>query len=256
MIGVSGCGGSLASTSAPQSSASGGNGSGNGSGIAGNTTVSDNIQQLSGWLTCGDCGNTGAQGATATYSMTQGIALPSESGSSAEFSIGGPYAYSNAYWYYRHPAPSAAMSALTYEFDLYVPAASANAPQAIEFECQQRLDGYIYNFAWQADYVGNQWRVFNYTDKQWEEVGIPLQRFAPNSWHHLLAEYHNDGSTHTTFHDALTVDGVRYPVNISHPATPTSTAGGDFTNAFQLDLDAAPTAYSVYVDKMQVTQVD
>lgn len=221
-----------------------------------NATVVDNIQQLPGWLTCGNCGNTGAQGATANYQMTLGIASPSESGSSAEFSIGGSYAYSNAYWYYRHQPPSAALSSLIYEFDLYVPAGSQNAPQAIEFECQQRLDGYVYNFAWQADYVSAHWRVFNYTAKQWEEAGIGLQQFAPGSWHHIVAEYHNDATAHTTYHDALTVDGVRHPVNITHPATPTTDASGEFTNAFQLDLNGVPTAYSVYVDKMKVTEAN
>jgi hypothetical protein len=218
--------------------------------------VLDNIQQLSGWLTCGNCGNTGAAGATATYSMTQGITSPSESGSSAEFSISGPYAYSNAYWYYRHQAPNAAMSSLVYQFDLYLPSASGNAPQAIEFECQQQLNGYVYNFAWQADYASNSWRVFNYTAKKWEDSGIPLQRFAPDTWHHIIAEYHNDGSAHVTYHDALTVDGARHPVNITHQATPTSSAGAGFTNAFQLDLNGTPVSYSVYVDKMRVTQVD
>ena len=224
--------------------------------VGGNTTLFDNIQQASGWLTCGNCGNTGAAGATATYSMIQGITSPSESGSSAEFSIGGQYAYANGYWYYRHPPRSTAMSSLVYQFDLYIPAGSENAPQAIEFECQQRLNGYIYNFAWQADYASNQWRVFNYTARKWEDAGIPLQRFAPNSWHHIVAEYHNDGAAHVTYHDALTVDGARYPVSISHSAAPTGTAGGDFTNAFQLDLNGTPVPYSVYVDKMRVTQVD
>ena len=221
-----------------------------------NATVFNNIQQQSGWQTCGDCGNTGAQGATATYQMNLDIASPSESGDSAQFSIGGTYAYSNAYWYYRHPAPTAAMSSLTYEFDVYIPSGSDNAPQAIEFECQQELGGYVYNFAWQADYVTDQWRVFNYTSKQWEDSGIALTRFTPDSWHHIIAQYHNDATTHTTYHDALTVDGTRYPVNISHPATPTSNTGGDFTNAFQLDLNGIPTAYSVYVDKMEVTEVN
>jgi hypothetical protein len=220
-----------------------------------NSTVFDNIQQWAGWLTCGNCGNTGATGATATYQMTQGITAPAESGDSAEFWIGGNYAYSNAYWYYAHPPRSSGMSSLVYEFDLYVPAAAASAPQAIEFECQQRLSGYTYNFAWQADYVSDHWRVFNYTAKQWESSGIVLQRFAPDTWHHIIAEYHNDAVAHVTYHDALTVDGVRYVVNLTHPATPTS-AADQFTNAFQLDLNSTPVAYSVYVDKMRVTQVD
>lgn len=217
-----------------------------------NTTFLNEIQQWTGWQTCGACGNTGGGGAVATYSMIRGIGFPSLSGSSAEFTIGGTYPYADAYWYYRHSALSKAFKTLRYEFDLYVPSGSQNAPQAIEFECQERLNGYVYNFAWQALYAGNQWRVFNYTLKRWESSGIPLTRFTPGTWHHIVAEYHNDPATHTTYHDALTIDGVRYPLSIKHAATPT-TAGNEFTNAFQLDLNSVPTPYKVYVDNMKIT---
>lgn len=217
-----------------------------------NTTVLKEIQQWTGWQTCGACGNTGGGGALATYSMIRGIGYPTLSGSSAEFKIGGTYPYADAYWYYRHSALSKAFKTLRYEFDLYVPSGLQNAPQAIEFECQERLNGYIYNFAWQALYPGNQWRIFNYTLKRWESSGISLTRFAAGEWHHIIAEFHNDPVTHSTYHDALTVDGVRHPLSIKHAATPT-TAGNEFTNGFQLDLNGTPTPYKVYVDNMKIT---
>ncbi|MBV9610227.1 MAG: hypothetical protein JO187_11775, partial [Acidobacteria bacterium] len=65
--------------------------------------------------------------------------------------------------------------------------------------------------------------------------------------------YHNDATTMKTYHDALTVDGVRYPLSIAHDATNSGNMTNEFTNAFQLDLNGAPTAYSVYVDNMKVT---
>jgi hypothetical protein len=185
--------------------------------------------------------------------MTRGITTPSLSGSSAEFSIGGNYPYANAYWYYRHAPRDTQINSLRYEFDLFLPAGSENAPQAIEFECQQRLNGYVYNFAWQAEYPSDRWRVFNYTAKAWESAGISLQRFTPNTWHHIVAEYHNDATSQKTYHDALTVDGVRYPLNIVHDATPSGNQTNEFTNAFQLDLNGTPVPYSVYVDNMKVT---
>jgi Bacterial Ig domain len=216
------------------------------------TGVFNEVQQWTGWQTCGACGNTGGGGALATYSMIRGISYPTLSGSSAEFTIGGNFPYADAYWYYRHDPLSKPLKSLRYEFDLYIPSGLQSAPQAIEFECQERLNGYIYNFGWQADYPANQWRVFNYTLKRWEYSGIPFQHFSPGTWHHIVAEYHNDAVTHTTYHDALTVDGVRYPLSIKHAATSTS-AGNEFTNAFQLDLNGVPTAYKVYVDNMKIT---
>src|SRR5579859_2169958 len=110
------------------------------------------------------------------------------------------------------------ITALTYEFDIYIPAGMENLPQAIEFECQQVLNGWVYNFSWQALYPGNQWRIFDYGLKQWDATGIAFTRFTPGTWHHIVAEYHNDTVAHTVLHDALTVDGVRMPVNITHNA--------------------------------------
>ena len=221
-----------------------------------NAIVFDEVQQMTGWQTCGACGNIGGTGTAPTYSMVRGITLPALSGSSAQFNIGGGTRYANAYWFLEHPAMSTGISSLRYEFDIYIPAGLENAPQAIEFECQQRLNGFLYNFAWQAAYAdGNQWRVFNYNTKLWENAGVPVQRFSPNTWHHVVAEYHNNSATHTTYHDALTIDGVRFPLSIAHPATPAA-AGNEFTNGFQLDLNVVPTAFQVFVDNMKVTIVN
>lgn len=215
-------------------------------------TVFNRIEEQSEWQTCGNCGNSGATGATASYNMTRGISSPSQDGSSAQFWIGGPYAYKNAYWYIQQPSsPSTPMQYLKYEFDLYVPSNYASAPQAIEFECQAKANGYVYNYAWQADYAKKQWRIFNYVTRAWEATSVPFARFSGDTWHHVIAEYHAEGSS--VVHDALTIDGVRYAVGIKHAAKYVGTSGHYLTNAFQLDLNGSPTAYKVYVDGMKVS---
>jgi len=214
--------------------------------------VIDNIEDANQWLTCGACGNDGGGGAVANYSVKVGMPFPSEDGSSARFSIAASVPYTNAYFYQEHNPIHSQINFLQYEFDVYVPAGSEDAPQAIEFECQQALNGWVYNFAWQADYASNMWRVFDYGSKLWESVNLPLQRFAPGTWHHIVAEYHNDPGSHTVFHDALTVDGVRTPINVRHNAVLTG-QGDEFTNAFQIDSNNVPQAYSVFVDRMRVT---
>jgi hypothetical protein len=184
--------------------------------------------------------------------MTRGNTSPSEDGSSAEFSISGG-AYTNGYWYIgQHPAPSGGLQYLAYQFDIYIPSGYQNAPQAIEFECQQGLNGWTYNFAWQAEYTANVWRVFNYALRKWEATSIALTRFTPGTWHHILAEYHTDPVKHLVYHDALTVDGVRHQVNLVHSAK-SSGQSSYLNNAFQLDLNGSGTPYHVYVDKMSVS---
>jgi hypothetical protein len=215
------------------------------------STVITHVEE-SPWLTCGACGNNGATGPVAAYSDTLGIASPSEDGSATQFSIAASVPFTNGYFYQQRTPITAPMTALTYSFDLYIPVGSENLPQAIEFECQQILGGYVYNFSWQALYTGNTWRIFDYGLKRWDATGIPLTRFTPGTWHHIVAEYHNDTTAHTVIHDALTVDGVRTPVNITHNAF---FAGGNnqFTNAFQLDSNSTAAPYSVYVDQMSIT---
>jgi hypothetical protein len=215
-------------------------------------TVIDRIEEAP-WLTCGNCGNNGATGPTAAYSNTLGIADPSEDGSSTQFSIAASVPFTNGYFYQKHTPVTTPITALTYEFDLYIPQGSENLPQAIEFECQQILDGWVYNFSWQALYPGNTWRIFDYGLKRWDASGIPLTRFTPGAWHHIMTEYHNDTVAHTVLHDAITVDGVRTPVNITHNAFFSGATNNQFTNAVQLDSNSTAAPYSIYVDKMKIT---
>jgi hypothetical protein len=209
------------------------------------------IEEQTGWQTCGACGNTGGTGTVAQYLMTRGITTPSLDGSSSRYSIGGTYTpYKNGYWWIEHPAPSRPVTYLRYEFDIMVPGKYGTAPQAIEFECQQRINGRTYNFAWQAEYAGKRWRVFDYVRKVWDATSVPFQPFKVDVWHHIVAEYHIDGAY--VVHDALMVDGRRTVVSLRHPSK-TSTSGNEFTNAFQLDLNGSATPYKVYVDNMVVT---
>jgi len=127
-----------------------------------------------------------------------------------------------------------------------------SAPQAIEFQCQQKLDGWIYNFAWQADYNSNEWRIFNYVTQQWDDSGLPLQRFTPGVWHHVMGQYHDDTNGHFVYHDSLSIDGVLNPINIQHDAVYTG-ANNQFANAIQLDTNNLPAPYSIYVDEMTIT---
>jgi len=239
---ISGCGGSTATS---KSTGAGGTTAG------ANSTVIDNIQSNT-WLTCGNCGNTGATGPTAPYSFTLNIASPSEDNAATQFSLAAVTPFTNGFFYQQHGAVKSQLNALSYEFDLYIPTGMENAPQAIEFQCQQTLDGYVYNFAWQADYPTNVWRTFDYASTTWQPTSIPLQRFTPGTWHHIVAEYHNDTVNHLTVHDALTVDGVRFTAGITHNA-PLTGGSNQFSNAFQLDSNSVPAAYSVYVDKMKIT---
>ncbi|HWY67158.1 MAG TPA: hypothetical protein VNX88_00760 [Terriglobales bacterium] len=254
---ITGCGVSNAKPSSASTTTqlTGSSGSNNGSAPASpaGAIIISSIQNQKGWQTCGGCGNEGGTGPGPVYDVTQGLASPALSGSSADFWITGGPAYSGGYYFIEQPTVPNPVSYLRYEFDLYIPAQYASAPQALEFECQQNANGYTYNYAWQADYASKTWRVFNYTTKHWEATSVAFQPFAPDTWHHIIAMYHASGTQ--VIHDSITVDGVTYPVNITHSALFTGN-GLELTNAFQVDLDGSSSPYHVYVDNMTVSLKD
>ena len=216
------------------------------------STTWTRIEESSDWNTCGNCGNTSGTGSTATYSMERGITSPNVDGSATKFSIGGSYPFKNAYWFNKHYSgtPSTPLVYLKYQFSIYISAAYERAPQAIEFECQQKAQGHLYNFAWQADYASHMWRTYNFAMKRWESSGVSFADLSPGKWHTIVAEFHT--ANKEAIHDAITVDGVRHVVNIHHPARVWN-SGHYLSNAFQLDLNGSATDYHVYVDAMKVT---
>lgn len=218
-----------------------------------NAIVISNIQNQQGWQTCGGCGNDGGSGSGPDYGISQGIGSPSLSGSAADFYINGGPAYTGGYAFIEQPTMPNPVTYLKYEFDIYIPSQWASAPQALEWECQENANGYTYNFAFQADYGSGDWRVFNYTTKNWEDTGVHFPGFAPDRWHHVISMYHAQGTQ--VVHDSITVDGVTQPINATHQALYTGN-GPEFTNAFQEDLDQNGTGYQVYVDNMKVTVAD
>lgn len=218
---------------------------------AGLNTIS-NIQTRNNWSTCGACGNSAGNNSVPVVSYSTGVVLPSEDSQATQFTISNTSPYTNGYWWVNQPPVAQQLNSLHYALDVYIPMGTENLPQAIEFECQQQIGGYIYNFAWQADYAHGQWRTFNYPTQNWDASAVPFARLTPGTWHHIEAEYHNDLAAHTVTHDALTIDGVRYAVGMVHAAKFTGSGTTAFTNALQLDTNGNGSGFSVYVDGMTV----
>ena len=206
---------------------------------------------------------------------------PNQDGQSVKFPTQNPAdPYNTAYWWVVHTAPQSLAHYYKYELDLWIPSGFGNTPQGIEWECQQTVNGYVYNFAWQAQYVrstsgglDNRYKVYRYPSSSggggWEEVGLPLTRYPENQWTHIVAEYHVDQSG-TVWHDALTISnslgttrldpywydpGTGAYKSISHVPPFWSGRDNQFSNAFQLDVNSSGTEYHVFVDKVRLTYV-
>jgi hypothetical protein len=202
-----------------------------------------NIQQQPDWSSCSTC----AGGAAVPYSMTEGVANPSLSGSAAQFWLGGSTPYSSALWWKQLTPVSAAN--FKYDLDFYVQ--NPAAAQALEFDVNQVIGGNRYIFGTECDvrYTGTI-RVWDTANGGWVSTGIHCPAPAANAWNHITWEFQRTASGQTLF-VAVTLNGVRSPVNMSFWGKPNS--GSELNVAFQMDGNYIQENYSVWVDNVTLT---
>jgi len=210
-----------------------------------NAKVFSDIQKLKGWQGCTAC--TGSP--FAAFSMTQGVASPSQSGASARFQLlSGTKPFGGALWF---EFLGSADSATHFVYDLNFYMDNPSAPQALEFNVTQSAGGSHYDFSTQCDLVGTRtWRVWDPTKKAWAASSAPCVQPPPNTWNHLTWEFQRDASGNVIF-SAVTLNGVRSAVNMTMPHTAQSGSGVDV--AFQIDANQTATPVSVWLDRVSLT---
>ncbi len=206
----------------------------------------NDIDQLPGWQNCGACAGPGGHGVPVPYSMTQYRSSPSIDGKSAEFWIGGRHPYSSALWWKQLGARPGA-SHLVY--DLYFYVTNPSAPQALEFDINQSVNGRKYIFGTECSPRGSgQWDVWNTAGHHWVPTGIRCIAPSAYTWHHVTIEVERAGaSTHFV---AITLDGRKNYVNRYFNTY--GSGGAELNVAVQLDTNYASTNYSIWTDRMSL----
>jgi hypothetical protein len=200
------------------------------------------------WTQPSNAGDTGGSDPT----KPSGVFLMTP-GDIAEFSAKGGYPYNNGYWYIKYSGFTGKRFVQTLDV-MYPSAADITASQAIEFELQMSLEGFVYNMAWQSPVRTHAfWRTFDYTNRKWVATSLPSHVFVPGVWYSFAAEYLADTDAHTLTHVSLSVDGAVQPVNVVRPATEVSQSKY-LSTGFQLDSDGKtpPTPYRVYARNMHI----
>ena len=250
---IAGCGGSMASSSS--TTANGANPAPSPgaspsptptSGAPSNAQVISDIQKLTGWQTCVlSCAGAPA----AVFSMTQGIASPSLSGSSDRFSLlAGTSSFGAVMWF---KALGAHNSATHFLFDLNFYVDNPGAAQALEFYVTQSTGGARYNFGTQCDLAGGHaWRMWDNIGHKWVASAATCPTPAAKTWNHLVFEFQRQTGGNLMF-TAVTFNGKRSLVNLSMQHTADSASGLDV--AYQSDANGSGTPYSVWLDKVSVT---
>ena len=252
-IAIAGCGGSTASSSSATASGANPAPSPGASpsptptgGAPSNAQVISDIQKLTGWQTCVlSCAGAPA----AVFSMTQGIASPSLSGSSDRFSLlAGTSSFGAVMWF---NALGAHNSATHFLFDLNFYVDNPAAAQALEFYVTQSTGGARYNFGTQCDLAGGHaWRMWDNIGKKWVASAATCPTPTAKTWNHLVFEFQRQTGGDVMF-TAVTLNGQRSLVNLSMQHTADTNSGLDV--AYQSDANGSGTPYSVYLDKVSVT---
>jgi hypothetical protein len=251
---IAGCGGSMASSSSTPVTSSANPAPSPGAspsptptgGAPSSAQVIPDIQKLTGWQTCVlSCAGAPA----ANFSLTQGIASPSLSGSSDRFSLlAGTSSFGAVLWF---KALGAHNSATHFLFDLNFYVDNPGAAQALEFYVTQSTGGARYNFGTQCDLAGGHaWRMWDNIGKKWVASAATCPTPAAKTWNHLVFEFQRQTGGNLMF-TAVTFNGQRSVVNLSMQHTADSSSGLDV--AYQLDANGSGTPYSVWVDKVSVT---
>lgn len=204
------------------------------------------IQNMSGWQSCTTCAGAGGNGPSATFSMNQFQASPSLSGSSTKFNISGSTPFSDALWWKQLGADDAAAN-FKYDLDFYI--TNPQASQALEFDVNQSIGNLKFIFGTQCAPKDGFWDVWDTAGGAWRSTGIPCPPPAAFTWHHLTWELRRT-STQTIF-VALTLDGVKHFINRAYNAIPVS--AHELNVAFQMDMDSAAQAYSVWLDNVTLS---
>jgi hypothetical protein len=202
------------------------------------------IDQLPAWDSCNSCAGAGGVGPQVGYSMSEGVNSPSIDGQSVQFWLGGGYPYSGALWW-KELTPQPGASHFTY--DLYFYYQNADAPQGLEFDVNQVVNGgrYIFGTECNLKQTGT-WRVWDTTNAHWVNTGVGCNPSASN-WNHMTWELQRNGDGGYTF-VAVTLNGVKQSINQTYWSK--SASGDELSVAVQLDSNYAGTEYSVWADKI------
>jgi hypothetical protein len=211
-------------------------------------TVFSKVEEMTNWQSCDVCAGAGGNGPTTPHWMAQFQTSPSLDGASAEFFVGGSTPYAAALWW-KQLGPIDSVTHFVYDMNFYL--TDSTAPQALEFDVNQSVNGKKYIFGTECDFHGNQtWRVWD-SSLHWQDTGVSCAAaHSAKVWHSLRWEFERTSGGHTHF-IAVTVDGVRKSVDRFY--NPQASSVRELNLAFQMDGNSTMTDYKVWLDKVKLS---
>lgn len=184
----------------------------------------------------------------ATSSITQDQQTPSLSGKASQFTLGGHTHYSNALWWKSFGANS---TPTHFVYDLYFYMDDPTAPEALEFDINQSMNGVRYTWGTECSYRNTgKWDIWNPKTEAWETTGVPCAVVSAKTWHHLTWQV--ERVNNQVHYISVTLDDNAMPVDKYYDPQ-LNYGGSDVNVAFQMDGDYRQDPYSVWLDNVSLS---
>lgn len=220
--------------------------------FAANQQVND-IQNMSGWVSCDTCAGPGGHGHPDQHWMHQHESNPSIDGKTAEFFLGkttdGNHNYSNVLFYKRLTPHTGVKN---FKLDFYVYVHDPTIIQGLEMDVFYTDGGKKNFFLTECDGRGNYrntWQVSDAVHDQWQHTGLPCVLHA-YSWNHVVLQFQKNADGSTKF-VSVSMNGDQHYVNRNYASK--NVSGSEMNVAIQLDGDEHQDPIHVWTDKMILT---
>lgn len=219
-----------------------------------NAKLFNGIDQMSGWIACSACANSGT---ASSYWFKQWVRNPSLDGASMQTYIKGSYdSWADDLFVKKFGDQTWARNI---EFSMNF---LWNAPktkqsngryvvQAIEFDARMLIGEFKYLFGTQCNYAYGTWDIWSNTGYKWEHTALPCQKWAPNSWHKVTWYFTIDDNHKSLHYVAVRVDGVDYKVD-KWMAAGSVPYNKEFLVQFEQDTDQNGDPWYLWADNIQV----
>src|SRR5262249_16027244 len=131
---------------------------------------------------------------------------PSLDGKSVKFTISGTTPYANALWCKQLGRKD---SAHNFVYDLYYYIKAPTAPQALEFDVNQTVDGEWYVFGTECVLKATPlWHAHQPYNRHWVATSIPCKVPTAYTWNHVVLEFQRTSTGKNSF-VSVTINGVK-----------------------------------------------